>query len=66
MRISWHTGALPVFALGFWPGAILAQDVGESWVKEQVQEIRQSDTGGWNLGCNFIRSLSEEDLRGLV
>ncbi len=31
-----------------------------------VVRVAPSQAGGWDLGCNFIRSLSEEDLRGLV
>ena len=31
-----------------------------------VVHVSPSDGGAWSLGCNFIRSLSEEDLSGLV
>ena len=31
-----------------------------------VVHVSPSDSGAWALGCNFIRSLSEEDLRGLL
>jgi hypothetical protein len=31
-----------------------------------VVHVNQRDDGAWALGCNFIRELSEEDLRALV
>ncbi len=31
-----------------------------------VVHVNRHEDGGWALGCNFIRSLGEEDLNALV
>jgi hypothetical protein len=61
-----HTGVGLVLCFPFRAGTYLAIDLKRDTLLAKVVHVEDQNDGSWNVGCEFVRPLSDEELSRLT